>query len=174
MMMDVDALSRIFGPLIAFHYSIANIIHEIDIRNRLDAYDETTFMHDGQTKVKIKESNNKIMFPVIINSIVDNQKYGRYTEHKIVKPLSPPLIISSCSEVVTSTHHPMNTSNTSKETLFRMLAIQESLSISWLCIDDICGYLFEWCRNNKSRNIQWNTSSVFTRRCTSLIFESFN
>ena len=35
-MMDVDALSRIFGPLIAFHYSIANIIHEIDIRNRLD------------------------------------------------------------------------------------------------------------------------------------------
>ena len=43
-----------------------------------------------------------------------------------------------------------------------------------MCIDDICGYLSEWCRNNKSRNIQWNTSSVFTRRCTSLIFESFN
>ena len=55
-----------------------------------------------------------------------------------------------------------------------MLTIQESLSIDSLCIDDMCGSLFEWCKNNESRNIQWNTSSIFTRRYTSLIFESLN
>ena len=68
----------------------------------------------------------------------------------------------------------MNTSNTSKEYCFRMLTIQESLSINCLCIDNICGSLFEWCKNNECRNTQWNTSSIFTRRYTSLIFESLN
>ena len=68
----------------------------------------------------------------------------------------------------------MNTRNSSNETLFRMLAIQESLSINCLCIDDICGSLFEWCKNNESRNIQWNTSSIFTRRYTFLLLESLN
>ena len=43
-MMGVDALSRKFGPLIALHYSIANILHGVDIKNRLDAYDEHVCM----------------------------------------------------------------------------------------------------------------------------------
>ena len=43
-----------------------------------------------------------------------------------------------------------------------------------MCIDDLCGSLFEWCTNNESRTIQWNTSSIFTRRYTSLLFESLN
>ena len=42
---------------------------ELDIRNRPDAYDENIFMRDGQTKVKIKESDKKTTVPVIINSI---------------------------------------------------------------------------------------------------------
>ena len=92
----------------------------------------------------------------------------------MIKHLSPSLIISSCPVLVTSTYRPMNTRNSSKELLFRMLAIQESLSINCLCIDDICGSLFEWCKNNESRNIQWNTSSIFTRRYTFLLLESLN
>ena len=143
MMMDVDALSRRFGPLIALHCSIANILHGVDIRNRRDVYDENTFIRDNQIKDKIKESGTKITLPVIINYIVDNEKYVPYTENNIIT-LLPPLIISSCPVLVTSTHHPMNTSNTSKEKLFQMLAIQESLSINFLCIDDIYGSLFEW------------------------------
>ena len=62
MMMDVDALSRGIGQLIALHCSIANILHGIDIRNILDAYDENTSMRDGQTKVKRRESYNKLYF----------------------------------------------------------------------------------------------------------------
>ena len=70
--MDVDTLSRRFGPLIALHCSIANILHVVDIKNRPDAYDEHAFIRDGQTKVKIQESDNKIILPVIIKSTVDN------------------------------------------------------------------------------------------------------
>ena len=111
---------------------------------------------------------------MIIRSIVDNKKYVPYTENKVIKSLLPTLIISSCPILVTSAHQPLNTSNTSKDKLFRMLAIQESLFINCLCIDDMCCSLFEWCRNNESRNIQWNTSSISTRRYTSLLFESLN
>ena len=38
LMMDVDALSRRLGPLIALHCSIANILHGVDIKNRPDEY----------------------------------------------------------------------------------------------------------------------------------------
>ena len=54
MMMDVDALSRRFGSLIALHCSFANILHVVDIKNRPDSYDEHAFIHDSQTKVKIQ------------------------------------------------------------------------------------------------------------------------
>ena len=131
-------------------------------------------MRDGQTKVKIRESDNKIILPVIIKSIVDNEKYVPCTEDRVIKHLSPSLIISSYPVLVILTHQPVNTRNSSKESLLRILAILESLSINYLSIDDICGSLFEWCKNNESRNIKWNTSSIFTRRYTSLIFESLN
>ena len=111
---------------------------------------------------------------MLIKSIVDNKMYVPCTENRVIKYLSLSLIISSCPVLVTSTHQPVNTRNSSKESLLRMLAILESLSINYLSIDDICGSLFEWCKNNESRNIQWNTSSIFTRRYTSLLFDSLN
>ena len=116
----------------------------MDIKNRPDAYDEHAFMRDGQTKVEIRESDNKIILLVIIKFIVDNEKYVSCIEDRVIKHLSPSLIISSCPVWVTSTHQPMNTRNSNKETLFQMLAIQELLSINFLCIDDIYGSLFEW------------------------------
>lgn len=173
-MMDVDALSRRFGPFIALYCSIANILHGVDIKNIPDAHDEHAFIRDGQTKVKIRELDNKIILPVIIKFIMDNEKFVPCTENRIINHLSPPLTISSCPVLVTSTHQPVNTRNSSDEILFRMLVIQESLSIICLCIDDIYGSLFEWCKNNESRNIQWNTSSIFTTRCAFLLFESLN
>ena len=149
-MMNVDALSRRFGPLRALYCYITNISHEVDIKNRPDAYDEYAAIRDGQTKVKIRESDNTLILPVIIKYIVDNEKYVPCIENRVIKHLSPSLIISSCPVWVTSTHQPMNTRNSNKETLFRVLAIQESLSINCLCIDDICESLFEWCKNNET------------------------
>ena len=72
-----------------------NILHGVDIKNRPDAYDEHAFMCNGQTKVKIRERDNKIKLPVIIKSIVGNEKYVPCTEDRVIKHLSPSLIISS-------------------------------------------------------------------------------
>ena len=73
-----------------------------------------TLMCDGQTKVKIRESDNKTILPIIIKYVVDNKKYVPCTENKVIKPLSSPLIISSYLVLVTSTHQHVNTINTSK------------------------------------------------------------
>ena len=163
MMMDIDALSRRFGPLIVLHCSIANILLGVDIKNRPGAYDEHAFMPDG-----------KMILPAIVKSIVDNEKYVPCTEDRVIRHLSPLFIISSCPVLVTSIHQPANTRNSSKKIFLRLLAIKESLSINYLCIDDMCGSLFEWCKNDESRNIQCNTNSIFTRRYTSLLFELLN
>ena len=61
-------------------------------------------MRDGQTKVKIRESDNKTILPVIIKSVVYNANYVPCTDNKVIKPLSPPLIISSCPVLVISAH----------------------------------------------------------------------
>ena len=89
-------------------------------------------MRDGQIEVKIRESDNKTILHIIIKYVVDNKKYVPCTENKVIKPLSSPLVISSYLVLVTSTYQHVNTINTSKEFLFRMLTIQESLSINCL------------------------------------------
>ena len=61
-------------------------------------------MRDGQTKVKIRESDNKTILPVIIKSVVYNENYVPCTDNKVIKPLSSPLIISSCPVLVISAH----------------------------------------------------------------------
>ena len=92
----------------------------------------------------------------------------------------PPLVISSCPVLVTSTDQGDDTYNISKETQFLMINVQELISVSFVCVNDVCGSLFKWCRNHESRHIQWNVISIFTRRYTSLLFgllhknESFN
>ena len=55
MMMDVDALSGRFEPLIALHCSIANILHGVDIKNRLDTYDEHALCVPAKLKLKYEK-----------------------------------------------------------------------------------------------------------------------
>ena len=57
MMMEDDALSMRFGPVIALHYSIANILHGVVIRNRRDAYDEIVLY----VTVKLKLKRNRVL-----------------------------------------------------------------------------------------------------------------
>ena len=52
MMIDVDALSKKVGPLIALHCGTAYVLHGIDVKNRPDAYDGKMFAHEGRTKLK--------------------------------------------------------------------------------------------------------------------------
>ena len=95
MMMDVDALSRRFGPLIALHCGIAYIVHGVDIGNRPDAYDRNTFAHQGKTKCKITSRDDKAVLPIITQSVINTVKTIPFTKTELIKFTTAPLTISS-------------------------------------------------------------------------------
>ena len=75
MMMNGDALLRRFEPLIVSHCAIVYILHTIDIENRPDVYNEKSCMHDGKTKIEVREGDDRAVLPIVIKSIIDKTKY---------------------------------------------------------------------------------------------------
>lgn len=67
MMVDVDALSRRFGRLVAQHCAIAHILHIVGIKNLPDAYDEQMFVHNGRTKIEKRMIENWLCFLYLPN-----------------------------------------------------------------------------------------------------------
>ncbi len=69
--MDVDALSRRFGPLITRHCAIAYILHSEDMSNRPDAYNIGKFAMDGRTKIARTGEVDQTRLSIITNSYID-------------------------------------------------------------------------------------------------------
>ena len=66
MMIDVDALSRRFRPIIAQHCAIANILHSVDLKNIPEAYDNRKFAYKGRSKIDMATADSMKNLPVII------------------------------------------------------------------------------------------------------------
>ena len=141
MMVDVDTLSRHFGPLISQHCAIAHILHGVDLNNRLEVYGHSKFADKGRTKFKRTDDNNPIKLSIIIQPDIDKTTYVPCTEDQIVMYKSPPLNKYSCSVLVTSVNASTCVGKIAKETLFRIMEVQESLYINCISINDVSGYL---------------------------------
>ena len=153
-MMDVDALSRRFGPLIAQHCAIAYMLHSVDTRHRPEAYDDTNFTRHGLMKIKSSSHRMPTHMPVITQCRIDEYKNVPCTETRMILAGTPPLAIASCPVMVTAAtmNHIPHSRHPEQST--RMLDIQGSLSVNCICMDDICGSVYEWCNKNESRSIQ--------------------
>ena len=57
MMIDVDSLTRHYGPLIAMHYMVATILRQRDFTLKPLAYDANTFFTSTTTKLPFKASS---------------------------------------------------------------------------------------------------------------------
>ena len=77
----------------SFSLLYCKYLHRVYIRNRPDACDENIFMRDGQTRVKMRVSDDETILPVIIKSVVNNKKHVTRTENKVIKPLAHQLIL---------------------------------------------------------------------------------
>ena len=174
MMMDVDALSRRFGSFIAQHCAIAKLLHVIDRKNRSTAYEVHTFAARGQTKVKEAGDRKPSLCPLVITSTLSTMEVIPTTSSTLSLVESDTKTISSCPVLVTSSHAVASMPTNNKEPLFRMIDVQKLLSINCLCIDDVCGSMYEWCGKNETSNIQWNVSSLFSRKFTSLLFAALH
>ena len=146
----------------------------MDVKNRPDEYDGKIFTHEGKTKIKVLGEDKITALPIITQSVIDASKHIPCTETRLIKLNMSPLAILSCPVLVTSAQKCAFEHDENNETKTRMINVQESLLINCLCIDDVSGSLFEWCKNSENRSIQWNITSVFTRAYTSLVFDSLN
>ena len=174
MMMDVDALSRRFGPLIAQHCAIAYMLHSVDVGNRPHAYDQQMFTLHGKAKIKLDSATIISRVPIIIKGSTTKYNQVPCTEKQLVLFNTPPVVIASCPVLVTSINCCNLPRNDHLEQPTKMLGIQESLTVNCLCIDDISGSLYEWCRNHESRSIQWNTTALFLQGSDSQLFHSLH
>ena len=115
----------------------------MDLKNRPDAYDNQAFKNKGKSIVNKNEDHNMLTLLIKIKTVMDKSKYVRCTENQIIKMDTPPLVILSYPVLVASANDSQHASNSGKDTLFRMLDIQDSLSVNCLCIDDVSGSLLE-------------------------------
>ena len=76
--------------------------------------------------------------------------------------------------LVTSTSSYGLVNNVNHEQPCWMIEIPELLSVNYLCIDDVSDSFLEQSNNHESRNMQWNITSIFTRKYTSLLFSTFH
>ena len=67
MMVDVDALSRRYGPLIATHCMIAGVLHCRDIKQRPEAYEKDRFISSQSSK--LPTLNTQLTTTPILSSI---------------------------------------------------------------------------------------------------------
>ena len=148
-MMDVDDLSRRFGSLISTHCAIAYMLHYIDIKNRPDAYIGESCRCNGRTKIQPQVDSTLIAPSILIQSNINRLKHVYCTERQVVKHGAPSLFISSYPVLIASATNFHHSRHTNTETLIRTLDIQDSLSVNYLCIDDVSGSLPKWSKTTK-------------------------
>ena len=71
MMVDVDALTRRFGPLIATHCTLASILHDRDKQQRPKTYDKDTFLSSHSSKLAEPTdpfTTTPVLSPIFITS----------------------------------------------------------------------------------------------------------
>ena len=112
--------------------------------------------------------------PTITQVVVDNLEYVPVVESRMIVYEPPILTISSCPVLVTTTPPITHNLNIHKERTFRMVDVQELLSVNCISIDDVNGSLFEWGKNNENINIQWNVTPICTRSFALFLFKSLN
>ena len=124
-MIDVDEVSRRFGPLIALHCAIVYIFHGVDIENRLDAYTNNTFSQEGRVNINSRDVTHMVTLPTIAQTVVENSTYIHIAENRMIVYYLPILTISSYPVIVTTTSPVKSDMSNNKETQFRMMDIQE-------------------------------------------------
>ena len=123
MMMDVDSLSRRFGPLIAHHCAIENLLHIIDTNNRSSAYKVYIFTLNGENKMKETGEEKYSIYPMIIASVIYTKKLVSCPQNSLTLLRSTEPTISSYPVLVTSARAFAPTPNSNKDTQFRMIDV---------------------------------------------------
>ena len=169
MMVDVDALSRRYGPLIATHCSIAGVLHVRDIERRPEAYDKNCFLSSQSSKLSV---TNTILTTTPILSSIFIMSTPSVTKNNTIS--STPIPIISTSPILffnTSKDSHSSIEVASNTTEMRIKAIAKEIFSEWICIDDIIGSSLLWSQNVAPASAIWNFTFFFTQDDNQFLFQ---
>ena len=136
-MIDVDAFTRRYGPLIATHCAIAGILHDRDIKQRPDAYERTIFLSSQSSKLS-PSSIQPTTIPVLLSIFITTA----YCPSENSKVSNKPVHIILISQILFfDANHTINKPSevASNGTEMRITTLAKELCSEWICIDDVIG-----------------------------------
>jgi hypothetical protein len=176
MMIDVDGLTRRFGPLIAQYCMIASILSQRDRAHRPMSYDPELFVSSKTARVCNPELPIlPLLTTKFIASQMDNQGAGSPLNIVSAEATKGKLLLTTCPITVvrTPTNLVLQTGG-QQGTTMRALEIPNVSIVNWLCIDDITGATNAWVVNQTNASLTWNVSHTFSTRRLSRLFEQIH
>ena len=158
MMIDVDALTRRFGLLIAIHCTIAKVLHDRDVAMRPLAYEASTF-HESATSKLTPPLMTIPSVPVLSSTFLKN-----VTMHEDISQIEEcPLTITTSPILFLSPKYNLqNNASTSRDTNeMRITQVASSFFSEWWCIDDTQGSTLLWSHSLPLNSARWNFRFLF-------------
>ena len=163
MMVDVDALTRRFGPLIAHHCFIASYLHHRDRTLRPTAYLKASFFTSRSTKSKFPPTSPSTL-PILCTTFLQSRSLSTHSPSP--SSLASPTL-STCPLLFTSC---LLSSNPSLDHPMQPLRLITSSTHPYVFIDDTIGAALHWCRHHVSFHHHFHPTFIFTSSHTSSLF----
>ena len=149
MMVDVNGLTRRFGPVLTNYMCVAVLLHSVDVKKRLNAYESTLSAFLTPTKLVLSKELESVSIPILTKKTIDSYSKDEYSrwETEIISPravTTNDISESICSVPILLCHTPPvqlhnSSEDKDKETISGVLDIADKSICNWICIDDTVG-----------------------------------
>ena len=169
MMVDVDALSRRYGPLIATHCTIAGILYRRDKDQRPSAYDKATFSSSQSSKLKSQTmplTVTPILSSTFLTSSYTSSEEGDPEKENLASISTSPILFFSAADNINVPVAPVL-----YEPEARITTLAKDLFSEWICIDDAIGSLYLWSQCIPPASAIWQFVLLFTNKDHQTLFD---
>jgi hypothetical protein len=173
MMVDVDGLTRRFGPSVAEYIMIAKLLSDEDKQRRPSAYAADFNSIDKPTKVYQKKEAAPQH-----DLILTHQSVRKITDAATVAPdpssapvhlhTSPVIMTTNIQEPKIEEH--IETQIANKDSV--MWKSIEAMEIVIVCLDDVTGSVLDWSLRHAPQQFIWSVINVFTKASSASIFRT--
>ena len=170
MMIDVDAITRRFGPRIAQHMMIAQVLQLRDKAARPDAYKAEHFTTAKSAKIPHPtDTPSANPIPVFTEGNIRKLHPLAPTTVPAVVPLAKVECIYTCPVMIL---HTEPSPQPIKSVPARAHEVLDATQVYWICIDDTIGSFQQWLSTADEQAFTWNIQNLFTSRNSQSIFQA--
>ena len=174
MMIDVDAISRRFGHLVALHIHTTALLSAEDRSRHPAAYSSNLADRAKSADCGPENIASDLSIQVLTSSPLNGTLSPPSVETTEVDPTIYPLIFSVPVLIYSAIPHIRNqyiTSTPCIKTYNKVPCLSGNVSVDWLCINEITGSFLSWYKLVNCGSISWTYLNIFTGKLTSTLFK---